>query len=262
MWSRDPPYRPRACCTARVQGYDDHTYGEAFADVYDDWYGEVSDVAATVAMVQRLARGGPVLELGVGTGRLAIPLARAGLQVHGVDASAPMIERLRAKPHGDRVQCVIGDMIDDAPVGPFALVLVAYNTFFNLPTSQRQHRAMAQMAERLNPDGHLVIEAFVPDDPPPSGSNVSLRSMTADRVVLSVSVDDPAAQRAEGHLIELTELHGVRLRPWSIRWARPRELDAMAQAAGLQLVERWGDVGGAPFTDDSPRHVSVYRRRA
>ena len=105
-----------------------------------------------------------------------------------------------------------------------------------------------------------LLEAFVPEDPPPQGQQVALRSMAADRVVLSVSVDDPGTQRAEGHLIELTEHHGVRLRPWSIRWARPTELDAMAKAAGLDLVERWGDVTEAPFTDDSVRHVSVYRR--
>lgn len=249
-----------ACCTARVQGYDDHTYGDAFADVYDDWYGDVSDVDATVALVRRLADGGPVLELGVGTGRLAIPLVAAGLEVHGVDASAAMVDRLRAKAGGAAVHCVVGDMVDDAPPGPFAVVLVAYNTFFNLPTAQRQQQAMAQMAHRLMPGGHLVLEAFVPDDPPPGGAQVSLRSMTADRVVLSVSVDDPVSQQAEGHLIELTEQQGVRLRPWRIRWATPGELDAMAAAAGLHLAQRWTDVSGTPFGEDSPRHVSVYRR--
>jgi SAM-dependent methyltransferase len=243
-----------------VQGYDDHTYGDAFADVYDDWYGDVSDVGATVALVRRLATGGAVLELGVGTGRLAIPMARAGLDVHGVDASAPMVERLLAKPDGHLVHCVVGDMVDDAPAGPFGAVLVAYNTFFNLPTVERQRDAMEAIASRLDIGGHLILEAFVPDDPPPQGSTVSLRSMTTDRVVLSVSIDDPGAQRAEGHLIELTERRGVRLRPWSIRWARPGELDDMASAAGLALVERWGDVAGAAFDDESPRHVSVYRR--
>jgi len=245
-----------------VQGYDDRTYGDAFAEVYDDWYDDVSDVAATVAMVTRLAAGGPVLELGVGTGRLAIPMAQAGLEVHGVDTSEAMLRQLREKPGGDRVQCVTGDMVHDAPTGPFAVVLVAYNTFFNLPTADRQREAMGQIAGRLAVGGHLIIEAFVPDDPAPQGSQVSLRSMTADRVVLSVSVDDPAQQRAEGHLIELTEGHGVRLRPWSIRWARPSELDDMASTAGLTLAQRWGDVTGSTFADDSTRHVSVYRRES
>ncbi len=253
-----------------MQGYDDHTYGDAFAEVYDDWYADVSDVEATVALVSGLVMrlptppspGGPVLELGVGTGRLAIPLAAAGLQVHGVDSSAAMVRHLKAKEGGDAVQCVLGDMVYDAPPGPFAVVLAAYNTFFNLPTADRQSEAMHHIARRLAPGGHLVIEAFVPDDPPPSGSQVSLRSMTADRVVLSVSVDDPAHQRAEGHLIELSELHGVRLRPWSIRWTRPRELDDMAREAGLTLTDRWADVSGTSFGDDSTRHVSVYRREA
>lgn len=243
-----------------MQGYDDQTYGTSFAEVYDDWYGDVSDVAASVALVESLASGGPVLELGVGTGRLALPMSQAGLTVWGVDSSAAMLERLRAKPGGDSVHCVLGDMVHDAPPGPFAVVLIAYNTFFNLPSATRQHEAMAHIAQRLTPGGHLVLEAFVPDDPPPAGSQVSLRSMTADRVVLSVSVDDPREQRAEGHLIELTEQRGVRLRPWSIRWARPDELDAMAAAAGLTLVNRWADVTGTPMADDSTRHVSVYRR--
>lgn len=243
-----------------MQGYDDQTYGTSFAEVYDDWYGDVSDVAATIALVHNLADGGAVLELGVGTGRLAIPMAEAGLRVWGVDCSAAMLDRLRAKPGGDAVQCVLGDMVHDAPPGPFAVVLIAYNTFFNLPTAQRQHEAMAHIAQLLDPGGYLVLEAFVPDDPPPVGSQVSLRSMTADRVVLSVSVDDPDQQRAEGHLVELSEYRGVRLRPWSIRWARPHELDTMAAEAGLALVHRWADVTGTPMADDSTRHVSVYRR--
>ncbi len=249
-----------------MQGYDDQTYGNSFAEVYDDWYGDVSDAAATVTLVrglvEGLAGGGPVLELGVGTGRLAIPLADAGLGVWGVDSSAAMLQRLRSKPGGEAVHCVLGDMVHDAPPGPFAVVLIAYNTFFNLPTAQRQHDAMAHIAQRLSPGGHLVLEAFIPDDPAPVGSQVSLRSMTADRVVLSVSVDDPHQQRAEGHLIELSEQRGVRLRPWSIRWARPDELDAMAATAGLILVDRWADVTGTPMADDSTRHVSVYRRSA
>jgi SAM-dependent methyltransferase len=244
-----------------VQGYDDQTYGEAFAEVYDEWYGEVSDVAATVALVADLAGdGGSVLELGVGTGRLAIPFTDVGLEVTGVDSSAAMLERLRNKPGGQRVHCVLGDMVHDAPPGPYSVIVVAYNTFFNLPTAQRQHEAMVQMAGRLHSGGHLVIEAFVPDDPPPSGSQISLRSMATDRVVLSVSVDDPVGQRAEGHLIELTEQHGVRLRPWSIRWARPAELDEMAANAGLRRLYRWGDVARSPFGEESTRHVSVYRR--
>lgn len=245
-----------------MQGYDDRTYGDAFAEVYDDWYAEVSDVDATVALVMRIADGGPVLELGVGTGRLAIPLALAGLEVHGVDTSEAMLIQLRAKTGGDRVQCVTGDMVNDAPHGPFAVVLVAYNTFFSVPTAERQREAMVQIAARLAVGGHLILEAFVPDDPAPQGSQVSLRSMTADRVVLSVSRDDPTQQRAEGHLIELTQGHGVRLRPWSIRWARPSELDDMAAAAGLSLAQRLGDVTGSTFADDSTRHVSVYRRES
>lgn len=245
-----------------MRGYRDDSYGEAFADVYDDWYADVSDVAATVDTVAELARrsgGTRVLELGVGTGRLALPIAATGLEVHGVDASESMLERLRTKPGADRLHLVLGDMVDDAPPGPFDVVLVAYNTFFNLPSEQRQALALRTIADRLAPAGRLAIEVFVPDDAAPAGSTVSVRSLEADRVVLSVERHHPGQQRAEGQFVELSEAGGVRLRPWSIRWARPEQLDAMALRAGLVLEERWSGFERAPFDDDSTRHVSIYR---
>ncbi|MDP8987176.1 MAG: class I SAM-dependent methyltransferase, partial [Actinomycetota bacterium] len=125
-----------------MHGFDASTYGERFADVYDDWYGDVSDVDATVEAVARLAGDGPVLELGIGTGRLALPLKAAGLEVHGIDASPAMLERLRAKPGGEAVPVVIGDFADVAVEVPggFAVVLVAYNTLFNLGSAAAQRR--------------------------------------------------------------------------------------------------------------------------
>jgi len=246
---------------AAVQGYTSSSYGDAFADVYDDWYGTVSDVAATVALVARLAAaagGGAVLELGVGTGRLAVPLARAGLAVTGVDASSAMLERLRANDPSGSVTPVLGDMVDDLPAGPFAAVLVAYNTLFNLLSAERQRACFAAVAGRLAPGGAFVVEAFVPA--PQGASQVSVRSLTADRVVLSVSVHDLERQVAEGQYVEIGEAGGVRLRPWAIRWATPNQLDEMAADAGLVRTERWGDVDGRSYTPDSERHVSVYRR--
>ena len=105
-----------------------------------------------------------------------------------------------------------------------------------------------------------MIEAFVPDESRRRGDAVSVRSIAADRVVLSISVDDPDHQSAEGQFVELTEAGGVRLRPWSIRYATPAQLDGYAGAAGLVLEHRWESFGGNPFDLDSPRHVSVYRR--
>lgn len=239
-----------------MRGYGESSYGDGFADVYDEWYRGISDVEATVATLAALAGGGSVLELGVGTGRLAIPLAATGLDVTGIDASEAMLAGLAAKDGFDRVTIVRGDMVRDQPPGPFALVFVAYNTLFNLLTRERQEACFAAVASRLLRHGAFVVEAFVPTPQP--GPEVTLRSLAADRVVLSVSVRDDDNQRAEGQFVELSEAGGVRLRPWSIRYADPIELDAMAAAAGLELRTRWEDFDRHPFSAESERHVSVY----
>jgi SAM-dependent methyltransferase len=248
-----------------VLGFGPHSYGEAFADVYDEWYAEISPVEATVARLRALAGAGPVLELGVGTGRLALPLAATGLDVHGVDASPSMLERLRAKQDSIRldagarpVRAVLGDMIEGLPAGPFTLVFAAFNTLFNVRTAAEQEACFAAVASRLAPGGRFVVEAFVPDDPPRSGSSVEVRELAVDRVVLSVSRYDAGEQTAEGQFVELTEGRGVRLRPWAVRWATPAQLDAMASAAGLTREARWSDWVDGTFTADSDRHVTVY----
>ena len=245
-----------------MRGYDDASYGDGFADVYDDWYDGLTDVATTVATLASLARGGRVLELGVGTGRVAIPLAATGLEVHGVDSSTAMLERLAAKSGSDAVHVSLGDMASDLPDGPFTLAFVAYNTFWNLLTEERQRGCFAEVARRLTDDGVFVIEAFIPDptvhDPP---SQVSVRSIAVDRVVLSVTIGTVNEQRAAGHFIDITEADGVRLRPWSIRWVTVEQLDEMAEAAGLALAERWEAFDRSLFGPASTRHVSVYRNR-
>lgn len=249
-----------------VEGYRSDTYGDAFADVYDEWYrglGEVGSLVRLVAEETGMRDGdGPAkaLELGVGTGRVAIPLADTGFDVTGVDTSSAMLDRLRSADPAGRVGVVHGDMVDDLPAGPFAVALVAYNTVFNLETAERQRRLFVEVAVRLSDEGCLVIEAFVPDDPPRSGGDITIRSLTVDRVVLSATVTDPQTQRAEGQFIELTEAGGVRLRPWSIRYATPAQLDEMAAAAGLRLAARYADAERTPFDDGSRQHVSIYRR--
>lgn len=244
----------------RMRGYGPSSYGDGFADVYDDWYHGVSDIEATVRLVASRCSSSDaaVLELGVGTGRLALPLADQGLRVTGVDSSAAMLERLTARDPDGRVTTVLGDMVDDLPDGPFDVVLVAYNTLFNLLSADRQRACFVAVAQRLVPGGAFLVEAFVPA--PGSGSQVSVRSMTVDTVVLSASLLRADEQTAEGHYIEISEAGGIRLRPWSIRYCSPDELDAMAATAGLRLAARWEDVERRPFTADSERHVSCYVR--
>lgn len=251
-----------------VDGYGPSTYGDRFADVYDEWYADVSDVAATVRRVAALAEaagGGPVLELGGGSGRLAIPLAAAGLSTWSVDASPAMVERLRSKPGGDRVHALVGDMselaLGDAPA--FAVVLCAFNTFFNLTSREAQLRCLRRVAALLAPGGRFVVEAFVPPPEDPEAAAVRAvepRHIGLDEVVLTVSRLDPATRTVVGQHVQIREA-GVRLRPWVLRYATPDELDALAAEAGLRLVERHAGWQGEPFSLTSPAHVSAYGRR-
>ena len=245
-----------------MRGYDHRSYGDGFADVYDEWYADVTDVDATVRRMVDVAGGeGRVLELGVGTGRLAVPMAAAGLRVVGIDSSEAMLAKLRERDTASTVEAVLGDIAGDLPAGPFDAVLVAYNTIFNLLGEQDQPRLFQRVAERLAPGGVFVVEAFVPHADATGGSSeVTVRSMAVDHVVLSVSVNRPDEQVAEGQFVQFSEAGGVRLRPWSIRWATLEQLDSMAAAAGLHLDARLGDMTGTAFTDDSAQHVSIYRR--
>ncbi len=241
----------------RVEGYRPESYGDAIADVYDEWYPMDAEGEAAVEFLFEMSGGGPVLELGVGTGKLAIPLAERGLRVHGVDASPAMIERLRAKPGGERVTTTVGDMANDLPDGPFALVFVATNTFFGLCSVDEQQAAFGAIAHRLTDDGRFVLDAFVPDDPPRSASLVEVQKVMIDGVILAVTDADIPNQMAWGQMVEIRE-DGIRMRPWKVRYSTPAELDTMAGAAGLVLVERHSSWAKEPYTGESDNHVSVY----
>lgn len=242
----------------RGPGYDAATYGDTVADFYDLLYG--ADDAA-VACLTGLAGDGRVLELAIGTGRLALPLAATGLEVHGIDASAAMVARLQAKPGGDAIPVTIGDFVDVDAAGEFTLVFVAFNTFFVLLSPGEQARCFANVAHRLAPRGRFVIEAFVPD---PSrfvrGHHVEISDLGMDGVRANVSVHDAAAQRVASLVMWVAEADRVRTWPVHIRYSYPDELDAMAAGAGLMLEQRWSSWKHDPFTADSGRHVSVYAR--
>lgn len=248
-----------------MEGYDAATYGDRFADVYDDWYDDPPATEATVAALIERARAAAgdrtpsVLELGVGTGRLALDLARAGFAVTGLDASTAMLDRLAAKVGAEQVTTVVGDMAGPLPDGPFDLVVVARNTFFNLTTEVAQRACLTEVARVLAPTGRLVVEAFVPTDDDGPTSSVEVRRITADRVLLFVDRHDPGSGEAWSSFVDIGA-DGIRLRPCHVRYLRPDALDALAESAGLRLDQRVEDWAGSPFDDDSPHHVSSYRR--
>lgn len=238
-------------------------YGQRWADVYDErvaW--RAGEVEPVVDLLADLAGGGPALELGVGTGRVALPLVDRGVEVHGLEASPAMIEHLRSRPGGAELPVVLGDMADMDVEGTFRLVFAVFNTFFALPSQEAQVRCFHGVARHLTPDGAFVVEAFVPDPARfEGGQTVRAVEAATDRVVLEVARHDPVGQRVASSELTLTP-EGHDLRPLMLRYAWPAELDLMARLAGLRLEARWADWRRSPFTGASHRHVSLYRPAA
>lgn len=241
--------------------YAPETYGEAVADVYDEMVvgGPWAEAAtATAAFLAELAAGGRALELGIGTGRVALPLAGRGVEVHGIDASPRMVDRLRAKPGGAGIPVTIGDFADVAAPGDFDLVFVVFNTFFNLLSQAEQLRCLRNMAAKLRPGGSVVIEVFVPDPARfDRQQGVTANRIDLDRVRLDLARHDPVAQVITSQQLLIDET-GVRMIPAQVRYAWPSELDLMARLAGLTLADRFGGWHREPFTADSRSHISVY----
>ena len=238
--------------------YSHDTYGERVAGVYDDWYSDYDPQA--IDTLADLAGRGRVLELGIGTGRFALPLSAKNIEVHGVDAASSMISRLRSKPGGERLTVTEGNFADVPVDGEFALVYIVFNTFFALGSQDEQVRCFRNVAKHLEPGGHFVMEAFVPDVTRFVGGQVNWATkVTSDEVQLDVGQHDPAAQQVISQKIVITE-GNVRLYPVQIRYCWPSELDLMAQLAGLRLRERWNNWKREPFTSDSTQHISVYEQ--
>lgn len=244
--------------------YSHNTYGDAFAAVYDEWYQDLDAIDDCTKFLLQLATGGTVLELGVGTGRVAIPLAARGaafgVNVVGIDSSVAMLERLEAKQHGNetRVNTILGHMVRDIPDGPFSVVLLAYNTLFNLLSADEQQECLRSTAARLVLGGHVVVDCFVPANELPHDIASHVLRITPNSVVMSKATVDAAQQRVDGVFTEERN-DGRRIeRPWSIRFSSITEIDAMATSAGLNLEQRWCDYVCSEFTDESARHISVY----
>ena len=236
------------------------SFDEAGAEDYDET-DQRPDTLETVAFLEQLAAGGPALELAIGTGRVALPLAARGMRVDGIDFSPAMVAKLRAKPGGDQIAVTMGDFADVAVQGAYRLIFVVYNTLFNLLTQDDQVRCFENVAAHLTEDGVFVVEAFTPHYLTRLRDNqyVDAEAIAVNEVTLDVGRHDPVAQLLEESHVVLSG-EGVRVYPIVTRYAWPSELDLMARIAGLRLKSRWGGWNHEPFTGASSKHVSVYGR--
>lgn len=219
------------------------------------------DEAAAVAFLAPLAGDGAALELGIGAGRIALPLAERGIRVDGIDISPAMVAELRGKPGGAQLAVTIGDFADVAAAGSYSLIYIVWNTFFNLLTQDDQVRCFQNVAAHLTDGGSFVIETYMPTFLYRLRDNqyVNAESVELDEVRLDVLRHDAARQMIDESHVSLSRA-GVRLEPVVQRYAWPSELDLMARIAGLRLKERCGGWAREPFTSASEMHVSVYGR--
>jgi SAM-dependent methyltransferase len=223
-----------------MDGYDASTYGDRISEVYDDWYLPQLDPEDAVELLSGFVGTGRALELGIGTGRIALPLAQRGIDVSGIDASATIVAKLRAKPGGEALRVSIGNFADVDVDGTFSVIYSAFNTFFSLQDQDEQVRCFRNIADHLETGARFVMEAFVPDPElyGPTKATTTTATVGLDHVVLDAFRLDPLTQVVEGHHVLLTEA-GVKLIPVRIRYCWPSELDLMAQLAGLFLEDRF-----------------------
>jgi SAM-dependent methyltransferase len=241
----------------------DGYFDERVASSYDDDENRMFDPAViepTVDFLAGLANGGRALELGIGTGRIALPLAARGVEVHGIDRSRAMTDRLRAKPGGSEIEITIGDFATAEVDGTFRLAYLVFNTIMNLTTQAEQVACFRNVAAHLEPGGRFVIEVGVPDlQRLPPGERFVV--FDGSETHLGIDEYDVANQGLISHHFEvrdgaLTKSSG----PYRYVW--PAELDLMAGIAGLRLRDRWAGWKGEPFTSDSRQHVSVWEKLA
>ena len=241
-----------------MKGFDPRTsFGHETSRDYDA-VSERGDEEETVAFLAGLAGGGEALELAVGTGRIALPLMKAGVRVDGIELSKDMVDRMREKPGGDQVEVVMGDMSRVTTGRSYGLVYLVFNTIGNLLTQDDQVRCFENAARHLTDDGVFVVECRVPTAPARPGHQfIDVEELELDHVELGVSRYDPLTQ-----ILDVNHVHlgadGLGFSPIRLRLAYPPEFDLMARIAGLRLRDRWGGWNGEPFTAASWRHISVY----
>jgi SAM-dependent methyltransferase len=240
----------------------DGYFGESVAAAYDDPSSEMfapEVVEETVGVLAELAGDGRALELGIGTGRVALPLAARGVPVHGIDLSRAMVARMRAKPGGDGVGATIGDFATTRVEGTFSLAYLVFNTIMNLTTQDAQVACFQNAADHLEPGGCFAVEVHVPElRRLPPGQRYVPFEVSPTR--WACDAYDCATQEMSSHYVTPAEDGGSTFRSIPFRYVWPAELDLMARLAGLRLRHRWEGWNRAPFTHESERHVSVWEK--
>lgn len=245
-----------------MEGYDPvRSFDEVTAAEYDG-LAVRGDEDATVDVLEDLAGGGPALELAIGTGRIALPLAARGVRVDGIDFSEPMVARLRQKPGGADLDVTIGDFCDVSVDRTYPLVFIVFNSLFNVLSQDDQVRCFENVAAHLDPGGAFVVEGGCTLgwlDHVRNGQYVEAERIQAEAVRFDLLKLDPAAQMLYENHVEL-DRDGARFTPVVQRYAWPSELDLMARIAGLRLEERWSGWNRQRFTARSENVISVYRK--
>ena len=256
--------RPQTAVYIRTVGEDGY-FDERIAALYDDYELDptreefaVEDINATVEFLARLAGEGPALEFGVGTGRIALPLAQRGVPTRGIDLSRPMVARLKAKPGGKDVSVAIGDLATTSVEGSFSLVYLICNTIMNLTTQKAQVACFRNAAAHLRAGGCFVIKVMVPElRRLPPGERVHVFAASDNH--WGIDEYDVANQGLISHHFD--DVGGLLERSsMPFRYVWPAELDLMAEIAGMSLRERWGGWNREPFTSESRKHVSVWEK--
>jgi SAM-dependent methyltransferase len=240
---------------------EDGYFPETVAARYDESSPDMFDPAVVdtaVEILEGLAGGGRALELGIGTGRIALPLARRGVAVHGIDLSRAMVARLRAKPGGDAIGVTIGDFATTRVDGKFSVAYLVFNTIMNLTTQAAQVACFRNAAAHLEPGGCFVVEVMVPDlRRLPPGQNAVPFHVSPTRWAFDLY--DTATQEMSSNYVEVTGGRGE-YRSIPFRYVWPAELDLMAELAGMRPRERWDGWTREPFTGESRQHVSIWQK--
>lgn len=240
-------------------GFTPSTFGDLNAEDYDALH-DPGTTDQAVALISEIANGGSILELAIGTGRIALPLQELGHTISGIEGSPEMVAKLQEKPGGDQIDVAIGDMADVDIDGSFDHVCLVFNTLFNLPSQDAQVRCFSNVAQKLNAGGTFLVETFVPDL---SGfvdhQRVQTNRLDRNSVWIEAATHDPVRQMFEFQRIRISE-NGTKLVPLPMRYAWPSEMDLMAKLAGLKLIERWGSWDRTVFDADSKMHISVYQK--